>query len=184
MPRVADGTLVSAEEWKSQFPNVPGFAIPTSPNYLELYDYGPDADYGHITVIPPVQVSPLREYTILVPSVDPDGNDISGIRVAQLQAPLATHAGWNIRKEGFGEGEMAVFYGSSWPFPIDMESAEKSGDSRIPIAERYVDENDYVNSVKVAIENLKRDGFLLAEDEDSVVENSRIAYKMARNIKI
>ena len=183
MPRVADGTLVSGEEWKRQFPTIPGFAIPSGPNYLELYDYGPDADCGYITVVPPLQITPLQEYTILVPSVDQDGNDIPGIRVAQVQAPLGTHAGWNIRREGFGEGEMAVFYGSSLSFAKDTESAAKCGDPRTPIADRYIDENDYINYVKAAIENLKREGFLLDEDEESVVENSKIAYRMALNIK-
>ncbi len=49
MPKRADGTLVRHEEWKAQFPAIPGLALPSSPAALPLIDYGPDEDAGFFT---------------------------------------------------------------------------------------------------------------------------------------
>src|SRR5882672_9687217 len=45
-------------------------------------------------------------YPVFVPKTDADGRDLAGLRLPTLEAPAATHTGWNIRKAGFGEGEL------------------------------------------------------------------------------
>jgi len=47
-----------------------------------------------------------KEYPLLVPKVDRDGNEIGGIRAVGLQVPLATYSGWNLRAKGFIEDEL------------------------------------------------------------------------------
>ncbi len=47
IPTRADGTLVSFEEWRRQFPAIPGVATLVSPNALPLLDFGPDVEQGH-----------------------------------------------------------------------------------------------------------------------------------------
>jgi hypothetical protein len=37
-----------------------------------------------------------------VPQVDQDGNDIAGIRLPFLQAPLGTYTGWGLLKTEYG----------------------------------------------------------------------------------
>ena len=47
IPRRADGTLVAMEEWRRQFPDIPGVATPRVPSALPLLDFGPEAEGGH-----------------------------------------------------------------------------------------------------------------------------------------
>jgi len=89
IPRRADGTLVTFEEWLRQFSAIPGVAKPHGPNPLSLLDFGPDAERG-ILKEPPV-VAPGDGYTVLVPAVDEDGNDVAGVRAPMVQAPLGTY---------------------------------------------------------------------------------------------
>ena len=44
------------------------------------------------TKVPPQPKGP--RYVTLVPQVDRDGNDLGGIRLPHLQAPLGTFTGW------------------------------------------------------------------------------------------
>jgi hypothetical protein len=71
IPRRADGTLVTSEEWRREFPQIPGVATPRAPSALPLLDFGPQAEIG-ILKEPPDIVSGIG-YTILVPAVDEDG---------------------------------------------------------------------------------------------------------------
>ena len=85
VPSREEGTLVDFATWREQFPAIPGVMTLAEPNALPLLDFGPDADKG-ILREPPVVVhgrndpdgGPGLRYTVLVPSVDADGNDIPG----------------------------------------------------------------------------------------------------------
>ncbi len=44
-----------------------------------------------ITIEPPRTGEPYR---VLVPQVNADGNDVSGIRLPELTVPLGTYTGW------------------------------------------------------------------------------------------
>ena len=71
---------------------------------------------------------PGLRYTVLVPSVDTDGNDVAGVRAPMVGAPLGTYTGWNPRARGYGHGVQWRFEGSYIPFP-DTPS-ERAGDGR------------------------------------------------------
>ena len=76
-------------------------------------------------------------YPVFVPKTDADGRDIAGIHLPTLEAPIATHTGWNLRKAGFGEAELCDNNGSMIPFAATREERIKSGDPRLSMAERY-----------------------------------------------
>src|SRR5439155_675555 len=61
---------------------------------------------------------PHGTYVNLVPQIGPDGNEMAGVRLPELQVPLATYTGWNLRDASVGFPEYrASFLGSfiAWP---------------------------------------------------------------------
>lgn len=167
--RRADGTLVPAAEALERFPAVPGFDIPSAPSRLPTYDYGPDFDRGIVTEHPPKPV-PGQEYPVLVPQVDVDGNDIAGLRSPEVTAPVGTHTGWNLRKEGAAGGDFASLMGSFVPFARTKAEREATGDPRLSIEERYGTHAGYVRAIARAVESLVSEGLLLTEDADRYVD--------------
>jgi hypothetical protein len=169
MPRRADGTLVTAEEWEKTFPCIPGVVVPPSPNRLPLYDYGPDAERGHLAKDPPEPVPGGEEYPIFVPAVDADGNEIAGIRMPGVQVPRGTYTGWNIRTQGQSPGVLAELAGSSIPFPKTRAEREATGDPRPSFEERYGDQGAFLRATADAARRLVGEGFLLEEDYERVM---------------
>ncbi len=111
---------------------------PSGPSDLPLLDFGPDPERGILAKEPP-DVVPGKSYTVLVPAVDADGNDIAGVRAPMVAAPLATYTGWNLRARGFGHGAMHTFVGSTLPFAATEAERRMTGDPRPSIRERYPD---------------------------------------------
>ena len=101
---------------------------------------------------------------MLVPAVDPDGNEIAGIRAPMVAAPLATYTGWNVRSRGFGHGAMHGFDGATIAFPETVDEVAATGDPRRPILERYGRSDGYVARIRAAAEALIAEGFMLEED--------------------
>jgi len=99
-----------------------------------------------------------------VPKTDADGRDIAGIRLPTLEAPVATHTGWNLRKAGFGEGELCDNNGSMIPFAATREERLKTGDPRLSLEERYPNEGDRAAAIAKAAQKLVQDRLLLEED--------------------
>ena len=160
--RRTDGTLVAVEEWRRQFPAIPGVAAPRAPNALPLLDFGPEAERGILKE--PPQIAPGGDYTILVPAVDEDGNEVAGVRAPMVAAPLGTYCGWNLRARGFGHGAMHEFSGSYIPLPETPEERRATGDPRRSILERYPDAEAYVRAVTAAARQLVEEGLMLEED--------------------
>ncbi len=170
IPTRADGTLVDIAEWRSRFPAIPGIATPRTPNPLPLLDFGPDAERG-ILREPPVLVpggnapgAPGKTYTVLVPAVDRDGNDIPGVRAPMVAAPLGTYTGWNLRARGCGHGMQLRFEGSYIPLAETPAEREATGDPRPSILERYPDKAAYVAAIVAAARELVAQGLMLDED--------------------
>ena len=163
IPRRGDGTLAGMDEWRAQFPAIPGVATPRGPSALPLYDFGPEAQAGIQSTLPPAIVDP-GGYTVLVPSVDADGNDAAGVRVPMVAAPLATYTGWNLRSRGHGEGAMHEFTGSTIPLPETEPNRAATGDPRLSIEQRYGNEDGYVAAIVQAAQRLVADGLMLEED--------------------
>lgn len=167
VPRRADGTLVAFDEWKRQFPLIPGGAVPAAANSLPLLDYGPEEDQG-LLAEPPKLVD-QEGYAILVPAVDADGNDIAGIRAPIVAAPLATYTGWNLRAESQGKGALHQFTGSTIAFAATMSERHMTSDPRCSVEERYKGAAAYQAAIRSAAETLRTEGFLLEEDVERIV---------------
>src|SRR6266852_7223889 len=59
---------------------------------------------GIPTINPPIITPPYQDnpangpiYPSFVPKTDGDGNDLAGIRLPEVQVPLATYTGWALR---------------------------------------------------------------------------------------
>jgi len=168
-PRVDDGTLVSME--RLAFPRVPGLELPAGPTPKERLDYGPEWPRGVMSRVLPVAVAPA--YTVLVPRVDADGNEVAGVRVPAVAVPTATLTGWALRApEAGGGGTLCGLDGSSVPFARSKAERESRGDARLSLEERYGDQTGYVAKVRQAAAALERAGYLLAEDVTRIVDEA------------
>lgn len=132
-------------------------------------DYGPRWSEGIITLEPPRLGQP---FPTRIPQVDPDGNELGGVRTRELLAPVATHTQWSLRGAVVNPGELVDFYGTLIPFPRDRAERERRGDPRKSVIERYGDRTAYLEIVRRHAETLVRSGFLLVEDVPGVVERA------------
>jgi hypothetical protein len=155
-PTVSAGTLVSADA--VDFPAIPGVEFSASYNPLRLRE--PTA----------VPTEGEDAYTVLVGTVDGDGNMAGGVKHPNLEAPIGTYTGWNLRREGFGVGEQCAGSGSFIPFAATRAERVASGDPRLSLEERYPTHEAYVDAVGRAAESLVRERLLLPADAAEIVE--------------
>ena len=151
-PSRSDGTLVPPTAEAVGFPQIPDVRYSgqmTRPTVINF------------DVMPPVKGA---GYPAFVPKTDADGRDIAGVHLPTLEAPIATHTGWNFRKAGFAEGELCENYGSMFPFAATREERLKNNDSRLSLAERYPKEGDRAAAISTAAKQLVQDRLLLEED--------------------
>jgi len=168
IPTRADATLISMAEWRAQFPAIPGAVIPHEPNTLPLMDFGPRTANGILDNEPPA-VDMARQYAVLVPAVDADGNDIAGVRAPMVGAPMGTYTGWNTRIRGHGFGAMYKFEGSYFPLADTAEERAWSGDPRPSVQERYPTQEAYIAAVRAAAQGLVALRLMLEEDIERCV---------------
>jgi hypothetical protein len=110
---------------------------------------------------------------VLVGRVDADGNMTNGIRHPNLAAPVGTHTGWNLRREGYGVGEQCAGTGSFIPFAASASERRSTGDPRLSLAERYPSHEAYVRAVAAAADALVDGRLLLPQDADNIIELAR-----------
>ena len=102
---------------------------------------------------------------LLVPQVDPDGNERAGIRMPEVAEPLATYTGWNFRRPAIGAPDRIVpLLGSYVPLPRSAAEREAQHDPRRSIAERYPSRDAYLSRIAQTAAQLVKDGVLLEED--------------------
>lgn len=136
-----------------------------------MMDYGPE--YGRMRVITKEPPGLGREFAVLVPQVDGDGNDISGIRIPEVAVPIGTYTGWNIHLSQLRSlGYLAGLVGSFEPFAKTREERERAGDARLSIAERYSSKQDYLDRVQQAVRNLVNQRFLLSGDVGAIMQQA------------
>jgi len=110
---------------------------------------------------------------LLVPQVDEDGNERSGIRLPDVAVPLATYTGWNFRKPEIGApNELVSLLGSSIPFPATRAARDAAKDPRRSIEERYHSREDYLARVEQAADALVKSGYLLIDDEPRILQRA------------
>lgn len=146
-PKLADNTLVSPSVLS--FPDIPGVQSP------RMVSGGREGD------------TPLP---FLVPAVDADGNERSGVRTAEHAVPVGTFTGWNFRNHTLGATNQLVgLIGSAIPF--SRTAAEKrAGDMRPSIAERYGSKERYLTLASEHCAKLVEGGYLLASDVAQVMK--------------
>jgi hypothetical protein len=149
------------------FPRIPGVHLPKEPYMAYRLDFGPEFRAKGIVAFEPPKVG--KPFPILVPQVDVNGNDVSGVRLPELTVPLATYTGWNLRDAQIGAADIAMdMVGSYLPFARTRAEREKVGDPRRSIEERYGSRDEYVKLVTAAAEVLVNHRFLLERDVPSI----------------
>ena len=186
VPRLADHTLVDHTQAAVGFPSIPGVTFTGLKTTRYRYDYGPRFDAGIMDINPPVHFSPYEDnpangpiYPSRVPKTDSDGNDIAGIRLPAVAAPLATYTGWALRA---GPQANDGCEGSGQMIPFAATKAERlaSGDPRPSIEERYPNHGAYVSAVAHAVNDLVQRRLLLDADAEAykdAASNSTIGKK-------
>jgi alpha/beta hydrolase family protein len=168
-PKIADGTLVPLGKWN--FPAIPGVNKPHEASLAYHLDFGPQWKDGIVGLEPPVVG---KSFAVLVPQSDVNGNDLGGVSLPELQVPLASYTGWNLRDPSIGASDLRLsFYGSFIPFAKTKAEREKTGDPRLSVAERYSSREDYLRKFQEAADKLIRERFLLREDLPALLERGK-----------
>jgi len=174
-PRIADETLVIPSRFA--FPKIPGLAPPARSHLAYRMDYGPRWNDGIVSREPPAAGKP---FPTLVPQVDADGNDRAGVRIPEMEVPVSTYTGWNLRDPDTGfAGHRASFIGSYDPFSASRADREKAGDPRPSLEERYGSEERYIGMFARSAMEQVRDRFLLPEDLGAVIDRGEKEWKAA-----
>src|SRR5882724_4594202 len=103
------------------------------------------------------------------PRTDLDGNEIGGVPVVLLQAPLGTYLGWNVTATGFHKGKVCNYQGGWIPFAKTRAERLVSGDPRLSLEERYGTHANYFTTVRAAAARIVAQGFLLQADADALI---------------
>ena len=187
VPRLADGTLVPALPQAVQgFPKIPGVTYTGLKSTRYLLNYGPDYyKTGIATINPPAITPPMFDnpangpiYPTFVPKTDADGNDIAGIRLPDVTAPLATYTGWSLRA-GAQANDGCEGTGQMIGFPRTKAERMAAGDPRLSIEERYASADAYASAAKKAIDDLVARRLMLQEDVQPYVERMRRVWQSA-----
>jgi len=192
VPKFRDGTLVPPLPQSGMgFPNIPSpFADVPGPfvTYTGLKTTRYHFDYGHgfydtgiATINPPVitpipgvvlpafpttyQDNPANGpiYPSFIPKTDSDGNDIAGVRLADVTVPLATYTGWALRR-GAQANDGCEANGQFIPFAKTEAERAAKGDPRPSVAARYPTFADYHGKIRAALNDMVEDRLLLCED--------------------
>jgi len=184
-PTLAKKTLVEPSKAAMGFPDIPAVLASANPDAPGLdvgggpskfiqammqYDWGPDLDYSENTGFhsfePPIVKRVIKQ---VAPRVDADGNELGGVPVVLLQAPLGTYLGWNITASGFHRGQVCNYQGGWIPFAKTKEERLANNDPRLSLEERYVSHGRYVAAVMAAAAKAVAAGYLLQADADALV---------------
>ncbi len=183
VPRQADGTAIMAVARPGHltgrvpqealgWPEIPGVTytgLITSRYHL---DFGPEFDEEAIISNYPPSLDGRRAYPIFVSSVDEDGNEVAGIRLPPVAAPVATTTGWALRREGFGLNDGCEGSGQHIPFAATRTERVTSDDPRSSVEERYGSHDGYVQAVTDAARELMRQRFLLQDDVQRYIDEA------------
>jgi hypothetical protein len=174
-PRLAHGALALANKTAIGLPTLPGLRItvPEADFIMPVldYDWGPQFNpldgSGVPTLAPPRIKQALKMYA---PRVDTDGNELGGVPVVLLNAPLGTYLGWNVTADGFHKGQICNYVGGMVPFARSATERKANGDPRPSLEERYGTHQGYVDAVRRATERALREGFLLEPDASALIQ--------------
>ena len=150
------------------YPDIPGTTYTGVITVRHLFDFGPQFDNGIMTVNPPGFSGPV--YPSYVSRVDADGNEIAGVRLPPVEAPIATTTGWGLRAAAFGGPDGCEASGQWIPFKTTRAERLAAGDPRKSLEERYKNHADYVAAVAKAARKLEERRFLLPGDVQRYID--------------
>ncbi|MEZ4503669.1 MAG: alpha/beta hydrolase domain-containing protein [Dehalococcoidia bacterium] len=171
VPRLEDGSAVPRQAIIEAFSNLPGATVPVADRLLSLrrLDLGNQASEG----VGEWPAEAGEAFPTFVSAVDADGNELAGIRLPDVEVPLATLAGWNPRNAASGgPGQILPMMGSTLPFPQSKADRERTNDPRASIEERYRDRDDFLAQVRAAATRLAEARLILEEDIVTCVDNA------------
>ena len=183
VPRQSDGTAVMAVARPGHqtgivprealgWPMIPGVTYTGVISSRYFLDFGPMLDQGIIGHYPP-SLSGRGAYSHFVSKVDQDGNELAGIRLPPVAAPVATTSGWALRRDGFGANEGCEANGQYIPFAATKAARLAAGDPRLSLEERYGTHDGYVAAVAKAADTLAQQRLLLRADVQAYIEQAR-----------
>lgn len=183
VPRQSDGTAVMAVPRPGHqtgivprealgWPAIPGVTYTGVITSRYFLDFGPMLGQGVIAHYPP-SLSGRPAYPHFVSKVDQDGNEIAGIRLPPVAAPVATTTGWALRRDPFGVNEGCEASGQHIPFAPTKAARLATGDPRLSLEERYGTHDGYVSAVARAAEQLEQQRLLLRADVQAYIERAR-----------
>jgi hypothetical protein len=170
-PSLADGTLTTVADYRAIFPKGVGITPPEQNLREPRLNFGLRyAALGIADTVPPKRGD---DYETRVPTPDADGNDRGGVRLVELQAPLGTHTGWNLRAPDTGFAwATSRFDGSFVPFARTEAERVATSDPRPSLELRYATREAYVAVVRAAAERQVAAGLLLAEDVERTMKDN------------
>ena len=174
IPTVASGTLVPSDQASVGFPSIPGVTYTGGFNASGERDFGPRAprneNRGVIDNLLPVVLS---EHVNLVPKVNQFGIDLGGLNQPVVEVPVATLTGWNLRTPEFTADDGSDLTGMTVPLLRTKAERLAAGDPRPSLKELYKNHKGYVKAIKRAAKKLKKERFLLKEDEKQVNKEAK-----------
>jgi hypothetical protein len=177
-PLIAKGELVPLT--RVHFPAVASFPFTNYMPQVWRMNFGPDYYKTRVITNEPPRLG--NPYTVLVPQVNADGNDVAGIRLPEVAVPLGTYTGWNVVRPQLKElGYLSGLVGSFEPFALTRADRQKSSDTRLSIEERYAGRQDYLDRVKQTTDNLVRERFMLSEDVPAVLQRAEDTWSAVMN---
>ena len=173
-PRLDRGELALPTQVALGFPTIPGVPLPDGilvPLYE--YDFGTEFRYQDLSGVITLQPPPIRQVLpMLVPVVDADGNEVSGVGSVLHRVPLGTYTGWNTTRRGFYKGQIRTNAGGFIPFARTKAERFARSDPRLSLEERYGNHENYVARVRIAAEHLVRGRYLLQDDADRLISEA------------
>lgn len=183
VPRKSDGTAVFAEATPGSLTgtvpkaalgwlDIPGVTYTGLVTTRYALDWGPQFRQGIIANYP-THAQAKGVYPSFVSKVDADGNEIAGVRLPPVAAPIATLTGWGLRREGFADNDGCESAGQSIPFEATRAERLKANDPRPSLEERYRTHAGYVAAVTKAAKQLESQRLLLPEDVQRYIDQAQ-----------
>ena len=190
VPRRSDKTAIFAEprpgfetgvvpQQHLGWPDIPGVTYNGVITTPYLFDFGPDFEDGIVSY--PLSVAGRPAYPIFISKVDKDGNEVAGVRLPPVAAPIATTTGWSLRRAGFSENDGCESGGQHIAFKTTKAERLMAGDPRRSLEERYGTLEGYVCEVERVATERMRERFLLQEDVDVYVADAQASGILSSN---
>ena len=158
------------------YPTIPKALYSGLVTVRNVWDFGAAFSAGVLNTYPGAATG--KFYPNSVPKVDIDGNDIPGIRLPEVVAPVATNSGWALRAAAFGakaDGtDGCEAGGQSIVFAPTKAARDAIGDPRLSLDERYGNRAGLVAARTAAANALLGKRLLLQADVNAYITNAAL----------